>query len=176
LIPAGANLLANTLPGHEGEGVGQLRQLLIEMGERNPAAGKTGMAGLIYAKTKLNIEQVMLEMRTLMEKHPDRVRYITRLTPIDTLIPADLKLMMKEAQRLGTRIGRDETFKIVVGKRCPKMSDREIITNLAAVFDRKVNLTSPDWILFVEVMGDGVAMSLQKPGSIVSTARLKGHG
>jgi tRNA acetyltransferase TAN1 len=173
VIPEGANLLANTAPGREGEGVGQLKRMLIEMGERNPATGKTGTTSLIYGKTKLNVQDVISELRTLVEKQPNKVKYITRLAPIDTLLPADLKLMTKEAEKLSVRVSKDETFRIVVEKKNAKLSDQAIITSLAGVFHRKVNLNNPDWILLVEVMGEEATISLQKPSNIVSTSRLR---
>jgi tRNA acetyltransferase TAN1 len=74
---------------------------------------------------------------------------------------------------MGTKIKENESFRITVEKRFTQLSTRDIIEAAAANIERKVNLTSPDKILLIEIVGGTTGMSVIKPDDILSVSKEK---
>ncbi len=76
-----------------------------------------------------------------------------------------LKKVIEENVR--DRIREDETWGMKVKKRSwQKYHTIEIIQYLAGSIERKVGLRHPDKIVYVDVVGQRIALSLLKPGEI----------
>jgi len=70
------------------------------------------------------------------------------------------------------RIEEGETYRIAVEKRRSQLSHREVIEHLAKMVPRKVNLTQPNWVVLVEIIGRGTAVSVLHPSQIFSVHKL----
>jgi len=167
------NLLATTSRGNEDEACSELWYLLGEIGDSAPVVDKTGVAGLIAAKTVFNPFEVIEKFRQILRERPYEFRYTLRIIPIEKVIRTDLGEIQRAATELSSKIGKNETFRITVEKRFTETSTRDIIEAAAANIERKVDLNKPDKILLIEVIGGLTGLSVIKPEDILSIVKEK---
>ncbi len=149
-----------------------------ELGDPEPLVGKTGIRGLVVAKTCLDPRSVIEKFRTMIQEHPYKFRYALRIMPINKVVPTTLDEIKNAAQELATDIQEDETFRVTVEKRYTSLHSRELIEATvngidAAGSERKVNLENPDKIMLVEVLGGLTGMALIKASEVIAVLKEK---
>lgn len=167
------NLLATTARGNEDEACSELWYLLGEIGDSAPAVERTGVAGLIAAKTAFNPFEVIEKFRQILHERPYEFRYTLRIIPIERVIRTDLGEIQRVATEFSAKIGRNESFRVTVEKRFTETSTRDIIETAASNIERKVDLNKPDKILLIEVIGGLTGISVIKPEDILSIIKEK---
>jgi tRNA acetyltransferase TAN1 len=167
------NLLITTTRGNEDEACSEIWYLLGEIGDKAPTVDKTGISGLVAAKTAFNPFEVIEKFREILKQRPYEFRYTLRVIPIERTIRTDLNEIRRVATEMGSKIKENESFRITVEKRFTQLSSRDIIDAAAANIERKVNLTSPDKILLIEVVGGVTGISVVKPNDILSVSKEK---
>lgn len=167
------NLLVTTGRGNEGEASSEIWYLLGEIGDTAAKVDKTGVSGLIAAKTAFEPLGVIEKLRGLLKQRPYEFRYSFRIIPIEKVVrttPAEIERIVTE---LAPRIKENETFRITVEKRFTTTSTKDLIDAAAANIERKVNLNNPDKIILIEVVGGLTGISIIKPTDILVVAREK---
>lgn len=172
-MPRDFNLLATTYRGNERNACSELRYLLEQIGDPTSNVNKTGISGLIAAKTSLNPSETMKKLREVLHERPYEFRYMLRIIPVEKVVPTDLNEIAKATAELGSGIGKKETFRVTVEKRFTTISTHEIIEIAAANIKRKVNLEKPDKVLLIEVVGGSTGISLIAPDDILSVMKEK---
>jgi tRNA acetyltransferase TAN1 len=172
-MPRDFNILATTLRGLERSACFELKHLLEQIGDPSAEVGKSGIRGLIVARTTLDEFQAVKSLREILFERPYEFRYILRIIPIQTIVTTDLKTIADKASELSSKITKKEMFRVTVEKRFTTLHTREIIEAVAANIKRKVNLDRPDKILLVEVVGGATGISLIKPEDIISVMKEK---
>lgn len=167
------NLLATTSRGNEGDACSELWFLLGEIGDSGPSVEKTGVSGLIAAKTAFNPFGVVEKLRRILQERPYEFRYTLRIIPIEKVVHTDLGEIKRAAKELSSKIGGNETFRVTVEKRFTAMPSRSIIEEVAANIERKVNLSKPNKILLIEVVGGLTGISVIKHDDILSVMKEK---
>jgi tRNA acetyltransferase TAN1 len=167
------NLLATTYRGFEKKACFELEYLLEKLGDADAGINRSGIAGLVAAKTVLDPFEVLKELRETLRDRPYEFRYILRLIPIEKVVRTDLNDITDATKELGLRIGENETFRITVEKRFTAMSKLEIIEAVAASIKRKVDLDKPDKVLLIEVVGGLTGLSLMGSDGILSVLKEK---
>jgi len=168
------NLLATTSRGNEKQMCYELSYLLKEeIGDPEPAVGKTGIRGLVAAKTTFNPCEVIEKFRTVLQERPYAFRYALRIIPVERVVHTDLEEVKRAATELAAKIEENETFRITVEKRFIPLHARDFIEAAAAGIDRKVNLENPDKILLIEVVAGLTGMSLIKPSCVLAVVKEK---
>lgn len=167
------NLLATTYRGFERKACFELELLLKKLGDSQADIGRSGIAGLVAAKTLLDPIEAVKELREILHDRPYEFRYILRLIPIEKVVRTDLSAIAEAAKELGLRIGEKETFRITVEKRFTAMSKLEIIEAVAANIKREVDLDKPDKVLLIEVVGGLTGLSLTGSDGILSVLKEK---
>jgi len=167
------NLLATTSRGNERDACSELSYLLDEIGDSTPNVEKTGISGLITAKTAINPFEVIEKLRKILHERPYEFRYTLRTIPIEKVVHTDLEKIQRVATELTSKIEENETFRITLEKRFTAMPSRNIIEEVAANIERKVDLSKPDKILLIEVVGGLTGISLIKPDGILSVMKEK---
>ena len=162
------NLLATTWRGNEENACSELWYLLGEIGDSAPTVNKTGVAGLIAAKTAFNPFEVIEKFRKILHERSYEFRYTLRIIPIEKVVRTDLGEIQRAATELNSKIGEDETFRITVEKRFTETPTRDIIEAAAANIEREVDLNNPDKILLIEVVGGLTGLSAIKPNEILA--------
>jgi len=167
------NLLATTSRGNERDACSELSYLLDEIGDSTPNVEKTGISGLITAKATINPFEVIEKLRKILHERPYEFRYTLRTIPIEKVVPTDLEKIQRVATELSSKIEENETFRITLEKRFTAMPSRNIIEEVAANIERKVDLSKPDKILLIEVVGGLTGISVIKPDGILSVMKEK---
>ena len=167
------NLLATTSRGNENDACSELSYLLREIGDSAPTVDKAGIAGLIAAKTAFNPFEVIEKFRKILLERPYEFRYALRIIPIEKVARTDLSEIQRAATELCSKIGENETFRVTVEKRFTEMSTRDIIETAAANIEREVDLSKPDKILLIEVVGGLTGLSVIKPDDILAVMKEK---
>jgi len=167
------NLLVTTSRGNEDDACSELWYLLGEIGDSAPSVDRTGIAGLIAAKTAFNPFEVIEKLRKILHERPYEFRYTLRAIPIEKVIRTDLGEIQRVATELNSKIGENETFRITVEKRFTDARTQDIIETAAANIERNVDLNKPDKILLIEVIGRLTGVSVIKPDNILSVMKEK---
>jgi len=168
------NLLATTSRGNERQMCYELSYLLKEeLGDPTPVVGKTGIRGLVAAKTAFNPCEVIEKFRTILQERPYEFRYALRIIPIETVIHTDMEEIKNAATELIKRLGESETFRVTVEKRFTNIHSRALIEAVATNVTNQVDLEKPDKVLLIEVLGGFTGVSLLKPSNIISVQKEK---
>jgi tRNA acetyltransferase TAN1 len=168
------NLLASTSRGNERPMVNELLFLLKDLlGDAEAVAKKTGVRGLVAAKTSLDPYVAVEKLRQLLKERPYEFRFALRIIPIEKVVPTSLDEIKRVALELAVRIGETETFRVTVEKRLTTLHSQDIITAAAGDIQRKADMENPDKILLIEVLGGFTGLSLVKPNEIMSVMKEK---
>jgi len=165
------NLLITTSRGNEDEACSEIWFLLGELGDREALVDRTGVLGLVVAKTKLNPFKVIEGLRKILAERPYEFRYILRVIPIERVIKTNLERIGRTVEELAKKISEDETFRVTVEKRHTQLPTRAIIEAAASKVERKVSLEKPDKIVLIEVLGGQTGISVIKPDDILSVTK-----
>jgi len=145
------NLLATTSRGNERPMCFELSYLLKEeLGDPAPLVDKTGIRGLVAAKTAFDPCEAIQKLRAILQEHPYKFRYALRIIPVERVLPTVLDEVKHVASELAADIGENETFRVTVEK-----------------------LENPDKILLIEVVGGLTGMALIKPNDILAVVKEK---
>jgi tRNA acetyltransferase TAN1 len=167
------NLLATTWRGNEENACSELWYLLGEIGDSAPIVDKTGVAGLIAAKTAFDPFEAIEKFRKILHERSYEFRYTLRIIPVEKVVHTDLSEIHQAATELSSKIGEDETFRVTVEKRFTETPTQDIIEATAANIERKVDLNNPDKILLIEVVGGLTGLSVIKPNEILAVMKEK---
>ncbi len=172
-MPREFNILATTSRGLERAACFELKYLLEQVGDPDANVSKSGVRGVIVAKTVLDPFEVIKKLREILVKRPYEFRYLLRIIPIEAIVTTDLETIANMAKQLSSKIAGDETYRVTVEKRFTTLHAQEIIEAVAANIDRKVNLKNPNKILLIEVMGESTGVSAIMPEDIISVLKEK---
>ncbi len=167
------NLLASTMRGNERQMCYELAFLLKASGDLEARVDKTGIRGLVVAKTCLDPVEAITQFKTLLVEKPYEFRYSLRIIPIQKVVHTDLEEIKTAALELAASMGDAETFRITVEKRFTSIHGHDLIEAVAGNIKNTVNLQNPDKVLLLEVLGGYTGISLIKPSDIISVLKEK---
>ena len=167
------NLLVSTSRGNENNACSEIWFLLGEIGDREAIVDKTEVAGLVVAKTNLDPFKAIEGLRNLLKERPREFRYVLKVVPIEIVVRTRIDEIRKAVARLHYKILENETFRVTVEKRHSEISSRDIIEAAVENLDRKVDLSNPDKIILIEVLGRLTGVSVIKPQDILSITKEK---
>ena len=124
---------------------------------------RSRMPGLLTGFTSLDPFDVVHRLKDFALENPYQFRFAIRFTPLEVCVDTVLDDLMKAAEGLLSKIAEDESFRITVRRRHTELSGPEIITKVASVIPRRVDLDTPDKTLWIEVMGELTGMSVLIP-------------
>jgi tRNA acetyltransferase TAN1 len=165
------NLLITTSRGNEENACSEIWYLLGELGDSAVAVDKTGITGLVAARTALNPFDVIEKLRKLLKERPYEFRYTLRVIPIEKVVCTTLEDIEKASAGLSSKIRKKETFRVSVEKRFSGLPTEQIVDIVAANIERTVNLETPDKIVLIEIIGKFTGISVIKPQDIFSVAK-----
>ena len=165
------NLLITTTRGNEAEVCSEIWYLLGEIGDNSINVDKTGISGLIAAKTTFQPLEAIKKLRKLLKERPYEFRYSLRIIPIQKVVQTDLDEIGEKAVQLAVEIRENDSFRITIEKRHSDISRRDILEAVAKNIHRKVNLKNPQKIVLIEVVGGLTGISVINPKNIISTSK-----
>lgn len=167
------NILATTMRGNERQMCHELAFLLKESGDAEPKVDKTGIRGVVVAKTALNPVEAIEKFRSILEERPYEFRYSLRILPIEKVVHTDLEAVKAAAAELFAKLSETETFRVTVEKRFTSLHSRELIEAAVSDIKNKVELENPDKVLLIEVLGGYTGLSLIKSDDCISVMKEK---
>ncbi len=168
------NLLATTARGNERQMMYEILFLLKEtLGDQTAQASKTGVRGLIVARSALNPCDVVDKFKAILHERPYEFRYALRIVPVEKVVPTELEAIGQAAAELASQIAENESFRVTVEKRFTTLHSHDIVEAVANRIQRHVNLDEPDKIVLVEVVGKFTGVSVVKPDLILSVLKEK---
>lgn len=167
------NLLITTSRGNEEDACSEIWYLLGEIGDSAVKVDKTGITGLIAAKTAFDPFEVIEKFRKILKKRPYEFRYTLRVIPIEKVVRTDLGEIERVTTGLASKIKENESFRVTVEKRFTDTSTRDIIEAAAANIERKVDLSNPDKIILIEVVGGLTGISIIRLEQILAVMKEK---
>ncbi len=167
------NLLITTSRGNEEDACSEIWYLLGEIGDSAVKVDKTGITGLIAAKTAFNPFEVIEKFRKILKERPYEFRYTFRVIPIEKVVRTDLSEIERATAGLSSRIKEKESFRVTVEKRFTDTSTQDIIEVAAANIERRVDLNNPDKIVLIETVGGLTGISIIKPDQILAVMKEK---
>jgi tRNA acetyltransferase TAN1 len=165
------NLLVTTARGSEEDACSEIWYLLGEIGDEAVKVERTGITGLIAAKTILNPFEVVEKFRQILKERPYEFRYSLRIIPVEKVVPTDLGEIQRATIELSTKIKENESFRVTVEKRFTSTPTNAIIEAAATIIQRRVDLNLPDKIVLIEVVGGFTGISILKPNEILSIVK-----
>ncbi len=162
------NLIATTYRFREEDAHDELLDLLEDFGDGSAEAEISKIKGIILAQTGLDPFSVVQNLRSAVSE-PWRIRYLLRVIPVETVVPAGLEDIKQAAVKLAGRIAESESFRITVEKRHSQLHTSEIIDVIAEEIKRKVDLENPDWVVMIQILGSEAGVSVLKPDQIFSS-------
>lgn len=167
------NLLATTARGSEEDACSEIWYLLGEIGDSAVKVEKTGITGLIAAKTAFNPFEVITKFRQILKERPYEFRYTLRIIPVEKVVRTDLGEIQRVTTELQSKIKENESFRVTVEKRFTSTPASDIIEAAATIIERRVDLNRPDKIVLIEVVGGLTGISIIKPEDILSIIKEK---
>ena len=167
------NLLGTSYRRFERKACAELGYLLGQAGDPEARVSRTDISGVIVAKTLLDPFDVIKKLREILIERPYEFRYLLRVIPIERVVKTDMTEIVSVTRELASRIEENETFRVTVEKRFTEVSGNAIIKAVASDIKRKVNLSNPDKIVLIEIVGGFVGISVVKKSDIISVLKEK---
>jgi len=167
------NLLITTARGNEEDACSEIWYLLGEIGDSAAAVDKTGITGLIAAKTAFNPFEVIEKFRDMLKQRPYEFRYTLRVIPIEKVVRTELEDIERTVMELASKINENESFRVTVEKRFTQISTKDVVETAAANIERRVDLENPDKIVLIEIVGKFTGVSVMKPDDLFSVMKEK---
>ena len=149
----------------------EIIRILKRFGDPDPRIEKTDVMGIAVAHTCLDNREAIKRCRALWKSDPlNSFEFALKWVPVDYWCETDLSAMKQVIDHnIKERIARNQTWGMKVHKRrWQQYHTIEIIKCLASDIERKVDLSHPDRIVWVDVLGRHSAISLLKPEDIFS--------
>jgi len=145
-------------------------RILRRLGDDEAVVEWTAVDGIAVANTSLDNREVIRKCRELLRSSEEQFQFAVKWIPVDYWCSTDLDAIKKVIEdRVVGRIQPEETWAMKVHKRrWQSYHMNDIVAYLAPSIDRRVNLTSPDKIVWVDVVGRETAISVLKPEDIFS--------
>ena len=168
------NLLISTRRGMEKQCSSELWSLLRYLNIPEESIVPSDFPGLILAKVGIDPIKFVEQLRRYTEENPWDIRLILKVVPIQKVVATEVGAIAEAPSELAEKlIAPDETYRITVRRRGSHIESRAIIDAVASKIKRKVNLTSPDKVVQIEVLGWFTGISVIKPEHVVSTEKIK---
>jgi tRNA acetyltransferase TAN1 len=151
----------------------ELAFLLKEAGDPEAKADRTGIRGLVVAKTALDPVEAIEKFRVMLQERPYEFRYALRIIPIQKVVHTNLEEITQAASELAAGLGEKETFRVTIEKRFTSLHSRDFIEAVATTIPNKVDLHNPDKVLLIEVLSGYTGISLVKRTNVISVLKEK---
>lgn len=166
------NILVSCIRDRERNAVLEVEDLIGDVvGDNSVEAKVTGIKSLVVAKTSLEPRETIEELRASAIEDPWRFQYTLKYTPIDAVVPTELKSIVDASKIIIPRILKGETFRITCSRRNSQLQCTEIVKVVAALIDRKVNLEKPDKVLQIEILGEWTGLAVLEDHDVFSLSK-----
>jgi tRNA(Ser,Leu) C12 N-acetylase TAN1 len=146
----------------------EISHLMKEWGDTRVWVEKTAVWGMATLHGSMNNREIIQRCRERWSRDPATFRFAIKWVPVDYWCETSLvaiKAVIDEA--ISPRMGPAPIWSMRVHKRrWSQFTTLEIIHRLATDIPGRVDLERPEWIVWVDVVGRGTALSLLRPEEI----------
>ena len=118
------------------------------------------MIGLITCKTSLDPFSVIEKLKEIAEENAYQFRYAIRFTPLERCVNSDIDSIVNAVEELLPKIDENESFRVTVRRRHTDLDHMEVVSAVASVVSRKVNLDNPDKTVWIEIVEELTGISI----------------
>jgi tRNA(Ser,Leu) C12 N-acetylase TAN1 len=167
------NMLVTYDPNHRGLAETELKEVFKQAGEL-PKIMATEVEGLFKVAVK-DARAAAKKITKLVQANPAVFATTHHYTPVDSWTKSDVNSMQQAVKKAADGIGNDEKWKMGLNKRhWDKMESTPLIIKLTEVVEKpNVDLSNPEKILQVEIIGGEAGIALLTPEELVDVPRLK---
>ena len=166
------NLILTSAKGLEARASAEFKEIALLSGVRKVTLERSAYDGVVEVEAE-NPKGLLTFLTEFVKSEPFKVRFIMRVIPVDRVVDTKMEEISKAVKELSASIGSGETFRVTIEARDSPYDDKELIDAVADVVDRKVSLSSPDKIVFIQVFGEYTGISILAPQDILSIVKLK---
>jgi len=167
------NIIVTCARHFEEEANKEIKSILEELGDPEPAITITEFSGILTVDTTAPALDVIKKIRTKLEDEPWSIRYILRTIPVFETAKTNIESIARAALDQTQKMRGDDTYRITIEKRSSDLSSAEIISHIADNVKNKVSLEEYDWIVLVEVLGPITGVSVLRENDVLSVERVK---
>ena len=167
------NLLVTCARNLETETKNEIGKILNDLGDQEPEILNVGMRGILMIDTNIEPSKIIDWVKDKITEEPWLLRYCLRIIPIQCIAETEMSEIIKNVIKLKDIIQQNDSYRITIEKRNTSMSSTEIIAEIAKIFQNKVSLNQPDWIILIEILGDKTGISILKDDDIFSMDKAK---
>lgn len=165
------NILATTEKITMSAASSQLWMNLRAIGDPEPKVSRSRIKGIVMAQTTLDPIEAIIKLREHMESQVERYDRLFRVFPIVARVPTEIEDIVEEVKRQAGVIKEGQKFRITLEKRETEFRSLEIIGPVAAVVPREVDLSNPDWVILIEIMGKMTGVSVMPPEGMLNVQK-----
>jgi tRNA(Ser,Leu) C12 N-acetylase TAN1 len=167
--PPTFNLLVSCSRRTARRATAEVFHVLRRFGDEQALVERTAVHGILGVQTVLDARTVIARLRAEFAQDPDLLQVTLKWVPVDLWTRGDLAAMRDGIERLRDGIQAGETWRMTVEKHRYTLHHRvEIIAALAEPVPHRVDLTHPDWIVRIDIIGDWAALALLRPADVFS--------
>jgi tRNA acetyltransferase TAN1 len=155
------NLLVACPRDRESAATSEIRYFIGDLLEDSDLkVSRTPISGLLACRTSLDPYEVIQNLRDFAVENPYQFRFAIRFTPLEVCVESEIEHIVEATEKLLPKIGEDESFRVTVRRRHTELENMAVVTAVAAVIPRKVNLDAPDRTVLVEIVGEWTGVSI----------------
>ncbi|MEM2933046.1 MAG: THUMP domain-containing protein [Candidatus Pacearchaeota archaeon] len=166
------NLLVTFDPVHQESAKKEIEALLEEIDKSGKIMKiSDGLAQLTVKDARKLIDKLF----EIIKKDVEKFNYTFSWWPVDAWCKAEIKEMQKTIAEIQKGIKNEEKWKMELAKRETKKEyPKDLIIKLTDVVNKpKVDLSNPDKIIKVEIIGDKAAITLIEKNKVFNTRNFK---
>jgi len=166
------NLIVTSAKGLEARASAEFKEVALLSGIRKVTIERSAYDGILEVEVE-NPKALLAFISEFVRSEPFKVRFIMRVIPVDSVVDTKLEEITAAVGELAANIGASESFRITIEARDSPYTDKQLIDAIADAVDRKVDLDSPDKVVFIQVFGEYTGISVLGPGEVLSITKLK---
>ena len=165
------NILATTEKITMSGASSQLWMNLRAIGDPEPKVNRSRIKGIVTAETTLDPIEAIIKLREHMTQDTRRYDKLFRVFPVVAKVPSTIEAIVEEVVKQAVIIEEGQKYRITLEKRDTEFRSLEIIGPVAMAIEREVDLTNPDWVVLIEMMGKMTGVSVMPPEGMLNVQK-----
>ena len=164
------NLLISTSRFNEENAKAELWFTLLMCGIKYPIISNLSYSGLLTAFIHQDTRKTIAKIKMILDRDPPFFQYILKIVPIDFVCDTEITIINEIVNKYyKDYINPDESFMINLKRRKSEIIAREsFIKKVAEGIKNQVDLSNPDKMIWIEVLGNRCGISFIKTSDILT--------
>jgi len=138
-------------------------------GDKYPIISDLEFSGLIVALTNLDVVAVIKKIKSILKNDPEFFQFILKIVPINFVCETNIEVIKQIVQQKYLEFLKpNECFKLKLKRRKNELIERDQFINVVTKnINNRVDLSNPDKIIRIEVLGTFSGISFLKRNDII---------